>query len=75
MTTASDETVSPTHVCTRHPGVSAEYGFTSHYIANNRWQDVVRAEQSFGPFCAECRLEFVRWATHRADQSTSEVQS
>lgn len=52
--------------CARHPDREAEYGIATHYINSTSWQDTLRAEQTFGPFCSECRLEFIAWATKPA---------
>lgn len=50
--------------CVRHPDRPGEFGFASAYIYANRWQDAMRPEQVWGPFCGECRSEFIAWATH-----------
>lgn len=52
-----------TEPCRRHPDRPGLFGVTTHYIGRANWRDIVRADQTYGPLCDECRLEFNAWAS------------
>jgi hypothetical protein len=49
--------------CSRHSDREAEIALVTHYIYSGDWRTVVKSDQTFGPLCPECRLEFIHWAT------------
>lgn len=57
--------------CVRHPDRQGEFGFVSAYIYPNNWRDTMKGEQTWGPFCGECRSEFIEWTTHRPQSGAS----
>lgn len=56
-----------TEQCRRHPDREGEWGLTSHYLFRSSWQQIVKAEQTFGPLCGECRSEFIEWVCTEAE--------
>lgn len=55
--------------CDRHPDREGYYGVVMHALFDTNWRQVVRPEQTFGPFCSECRSEFIAWACTRMNDA------
>lgn len=48
--------------CERHPDREGVYAFSSAFVFNLDWRSIMRPDQTYGPFCMECRSEFIAWA-------------
>lgn len=51
--------------CRRHPDRCGDFVVAMHFLAGGGvdWRHLLHIDQTYGPFCDECRLEFNRWAT------------